>query len=44
MDLNFEIDVSEVDHFLISTRENQLLVIFVDQVAMVRAALNRIED
>ena len=44
MDKNFEIENNDVDHFLISTRENQFLVIFVDQVAMVKAALNILEE
>ena len=44
MDKSLEIENNDVDHFLISTRENQFLVIFVDQVAMVKAALNIIEE
>lgn len=34
-DDNFENGECNVDHFLISTRENQFLLIFVDQVTSV---------
>lgn len=44
MDLNFEIDDSEVDHFLISTRENQFLLVFLDQVAMLKETRSKVED
>lgn len=44
MDMNLEIEDSDVDHFLISTRENQFLLIFIDQVAIVKSALSVMED
>lgn len=42
MEIAFE--DSNVDHFLISTRENQFLLIFIDQVEMVKEVLNIWED
>ena len=45
MDINFESEESNVDHFLISTRENQFLLIFVDQATtLVKEVSNRWEE
>ena len=45
MDVKFEGEESNVDHFLISTRENQFLLIFVDQATtLVKEVSNRWEE
>ena len=38
------VEENNVDHFLISTRENQFLLIFIDQVDVMKEALNVWED
>lgn len=38
------LEENNVDHFLISTRENQFLLIFVDQVETSKELLNIWED
>jgi hypothetical protein len=38
------VDENNVDHFLISTREDQFLLIFIDQVDVMKEALNVWED
>jgi hypothetical protein len=42
MDIGFE--ESNVDHFLISTRENQFILIFIDQAEVMKEALSIWED
>lgn len=42
MDVGFE--ENNVDHFLISTRENQFLLIFIDRVEELKEALSIWED
>lgn len=42
MDIGFE--ESNVDHFLISTRENQFILIFIDQVDVLKEVLSIWED
>lgn len=42
MEVGFE--ESNVDHFLISTRENQFLLIFIDRVEELKEALSIWED
>ena len=45
MDKSLEIENNNVDHFLISTRENQFLLIFVDQATtLVKEVSNRWEE
>lgn len=42
IDTGFE--ESNVDHFLISTRENQFVLIFIDQMDAIKEALSIWED
>lgn len=42
MDVGFE--ENNVDHFLISTRENQFILIFIDQVDVLKEVLSIWED
>jgi len=44
MGMDVGLEDSNVDHFLISTRENQLLLIFIDQVEFMKEALSIWED
>lgn len=44
MGIDIEIEESNVDHFLISTRENQFLLIFIDKLATTKMALNIWEE
>lgn len=44
MDMDEKLEECSVDHFLISTRENQFLLIFIDQVGILKEALSLWED
>lgn len=44
MAMEVTLEDNNVDHFLISTRENQFLLIFIDQVEAKKEALNIWED
>lgn len=44
MGVDNRLEENNVDHFLISTRENQFLLIFVDQVEANKESLNIWED
>jgi hypothetical protein len=44
MAMDIGLEDSNVDHFIISTLENQFLLIFIDQVETVKGVLNMRED
>lgn len=44
MTMDIRLEDSNVDHFLISTCENQFLLIFIDQVEIMKEALTIWED
>lgn len=44
MAMDAGLDENNVDHFLISTRENQFLLIFIDRIEELKEALSIWED